>query len=274
MLVISSSLVLSADAPPAGVPLILWRNIVTTSNIAVDSADADFPVTNLANASTNEEWRASAAGAVEIEVTPSSADDIDGVGIARHNFGTAGIAVEVGYYEDGSPAEWVSLAGPQVPPNDEPLLFWFTAQPVVTLVVRLSAGSAAARAAVLYVGKLLIVERGFDIGPDLTPPRFSRRTEVVSGRAVRGDFLGRVIAAQWIESAKFTFAHLRPDWYRTYFDPFVSAAQQDTPFFFAWSPVAYPNEVSFCWLDADPVPMTNPMTGRKKIELTLAGIVE
>lgn len=273
MLVISPNLTLSpTENFAAGVPLILWRNIATATNIAADSAHADYPVTNLVNPSTLEEWRASAAGDVEITVTPLSADDMDGVGLARHNFGTAGISVEVGYYDETD--TWESLAGPQVPPNDEPLMFRFTAQPVEVLTIRLASGSEAARAAVLYAGKLLVVERGYDVGPEVTPPRFARKTEVASGRSVRGDFLGRIVLSQWLEGAEFTFSHFRPDWYRTHFDPFVLAAQRDTPFFFAWSPENYPDEVAYCWLSEDPVPATNVVTGRKKITLKLDGIVE
>lgn len=271
MLIVSSNLTLLPEETFApGVPLILWNSIVSTSNLAADSEADNYPATNLVNPSTLEEWRATAAADVEISITTGSADDLDGVGIARHNFGSQGIGVEVGYYDESD--AWVSLAGPQVPPNDEPLLFHFTAQPLAIVVVKLAAGAAAPRAAVLYVGKMLVCERGFDVGPEFKAPRFARKTVLTTGRSVRGDYLGRVAEAQWIAGAEFTFSHLRPDWYRTHFDPFISAAQKDVPFFLAWSPVDYPSEVTFCWFNDDPVPMTSPVTGRKKIVLSIDGI--
>lgn len=276
-LIISPNLVLSGEdaALPPGTPIILWDNLVTSDNIESDSEAEGYPATNLANPATNQEWRAAAAGDVEWTFTTGTADDIDAVAIARHNFGTEAIAVEVGYYDgSSSPQDWVSLAGPQIPSNDEPLLFRFTAQSFATLTVRLSEGSDAARAAVLYIGKLLIMERGVDINADFAVPRFARRTAFYSARSERGDYLGRIVTSQYIEGVEHTFSHLDPDWYREKLVPFVQAAQQDTPFFYCFAPDDYPLEVAFAWFSDDPVPMTNPVTGRKKLVLKMGGIVE
>lgn len=97
MLVISSAIVLSpADAAlPPGTPRILWDNIVTFGTIAADSEAAGYPATNLANPATNQEWRAEAAGDVKIAITVGVVADQSAVGIARHNFGSAGIAVSL-----------------------------------------------------------------------------------------------------------------------------------------------------------------------------------
>lgn len=279
MLVISSNLVLSeAEALPEGTPLILWDSIVTTGNVVADSEADGYPATNLANPATNQEWRAGSAdspssGTVEVTVTTGTADDIDAVGIARHNCGSEAIPVEVGYYA-GSPPEWVSLAGPQIPANDEPLLFWFTAQPLSEVVVRFYEGDDDPRAAVLYVGKLLKMTRGVDVDKDFAVPRFARRTEFQAGRSERGDYLGRMVTSQWIEGVEHTFSHLDPDWYRNDVDPFVSAAQQDVPFFYCFAPDDYPLEVAFAWFIDDPVPMTNPVTRLKRLVLKMVGIVE
>lgn len=275
-LIFAPNLVLSPEesAIPPGTPRILWRNIVTASNVSADSEADGFPAVNLANPATNQEWRAAAAGDVELTVIPGSSDDIDAGGFARHNFGTAGIAVEPGYYDNDSPPNWVSLADPQVPPNDEPLMFVFTAQPLTNVVVRLAEGSEAARAAVLYVGKSLLMERGVDADKDFATPRFARKTEFAAGQSERGDYLGRIPTSQWIAGIEHTYSHLRPDWYREHVDPFVRAGQRDTPFFYAFRPDQYPYEVAFCWFADDPVPMTNPATQRKRLVLNLAGIVE
>lgn len=280
MLVVSSDIVLSAEeALPEGTPLILWDSIVTAENITTTSEAGDYPVTNLANPDTSQEWRAGSAespsiGTVEITVTTGSADDVDSVGIARHNFGTQNIAVEVGYYDNNSPPLWVSLTDPQIPANDEPLQFWFTAQPLSNVVIRLYEGDDFARAAVLYVGKLLKMQRGVDVDKDFAVPRFSRKTEFYNARSERGDYLGRIVTSQWIDGVEHTFSHLDPDWYRTKVDPFVRAAQQDTPFFYAFAPDDYPFEVAFVWLQDDPVGMTNPVTRRKRLVLKVGGILE
>lgn len=280
MLVISSSLVLSAadEALPDGTPLILWDNRVTISNVTADSEDADFPATNLANPATNQEWRGSPdspATEVNIDVAINTAELIDGVGIARHNFGTDGIAVTILSVSADSPPVETILAGPQIPPNDEPMLFQFTQQAFATLRVLLDVpASIVPRAAVLYVGPLLVTERSFDVGADFTPPRFARKTTSVNGMSHAGDFLGRIITSQAIDNAVAIWKHFTPDWYRDEFDPFIAAAQRDTPFFFAWHPGEYPYEVAFAWLAEDPYPVTSPVTGRMHVSINMDGIIE
>ena len=275
VLVISPNLILTIPAEaalPAGTPIILYENRATFGAVAASSTETGYPASNLTNPATNIEWRAATAAAVEWTVTLGAGDDIDAVGIARHNFETAGITVEVGYYAAGP--TWVSLAGPQTLPNNEPLLFHFTAQPLTSITVKLGAGSEPARAAVLYVGKALIMERGVDINPDFAVPRFSRRTEFVAGKSERGDYLGRIATAQWIEGVQHTYKYLTAEWYRSHFDPFVRLAQQDVPFFYCFAPDEYPHEVAFVWLADDPIGMTNPATMRKGVQLKMDGILE
>lgn len=281
MLIQSSTLILSTaeDALPDGTPLILYDNRVTIANITSDSEDADYPVTNLANPATNLEWRGASnsptATTVQIDATVNSVVEVDAVGIARHNFGTEGIAVTVYHVTSDSPNDEHLLAGPQIPSNDEPLLFQFTAQSVFKIRVELTVpASIVPRAAVMYVGKLLVTERGFDVGSDFLVPRFARKTDFVNGRSWAGDFLGRIVTSESIENIQLQWRHFTPAWYRSYFDPFVEAAQNDTPFFLAWSPDDYPYEVAYVWLADDPLPPTSPITGRVGISLKLDGIKE
>lgn len=271
-LIISDNLVLTGPdaALPAGTPLILWDNIVTFGNISSASAAEDgYPLTNVSNPSTNQEWRAASVGSKTITITTGSANDVQAVGIARHNFGSSGITVEVGYTSGG----WNNLAGPIVPGNDEPLLFHFTAQPLTTVEIKLSGGSVAPRMAVVYCGPLLTMERGVTI-QDYAVPRFARKTEFYNARSERGDFLGRIITSQFIEGIEHAYKYLTPDWYRSKMVPFVLAAQQDRPFFYAFAPDDYPQEVAYAWLTGDPVGLTDPSTRRMHVTLPLGGIAE
>lgn len=275
MLVLSSSLVLSAEeeAYPDNTPLIGYQNLVTFTNITADTEATGYPATNLSNPATNQEWRADDTTAQELSFAVASVEDVDYVGIARHNFGSEGISVEVGYYKPLSPTEWESLAGPAIPPDDGPLLFQFTPQSLQDVVIKLGSGSAEARMAVVYIGKLLIMPRSLIIDSDFPAPKFARKTSVVHGRAESGDYLGRVVLGQHTEW-QHSYAHLDPEWYRDDFDPFIREALDDTPFFYAWSPDDYPYEVAYSWLIEDPVPLTNPVTGRKAVSIKCGGIVE
>lgn len=273
MLVITTSIVLSAAeaAYPPGTPRILWDSIVTSSNIAADSEAAGYPPSNLANPATHQEWRAAAVGDVEITITTGTVDNQSGVGLARHNFGSAAIAVEVGYY-DG--ITWVSLAGPQIPASNEPLLFQWTEQSLTQIVIRLAEGSEAARAAVVYAGKMLIMPRGVDVDADFLIPRFARKTEYVLPLSERGNYLGRIVTSQSIDGVAHTYSHLTGDFIRDEIDRFIAAGQDDVPFFYAMladDGVSY--DVAYAWFMEDPMPQKSPVTGRYKLNLKLGGLV-
>jgi hypothetical protein len=274
MLVITTAIVLSAaeTAYPAGTPRILWENIVTSSNIAADSEAVGYPASNLANPATHLEWRAAAAGDVEITITVGVVDNQSAVGIARHNFGSAAIAVEVGYYDEM--AAWVSLAGPQIPADDEPLLFQWTAQSLSEIVIKLVEGDEAARAAVVYAGQMLIMPRGVDVDADFLVPRFARKTEYAAPLSESGNYLGRIVTSQYIDGVSHTYSHLVSDFIREEIDPFIASVQAGDPFFYAMladDGVSY--DVAYAWFTEDPKPLKSPVTGRYKLNFKMSGIV-
>ncbi len=275
MLILGSTLVLSpvAAALPPGTPRILWDNIVTFGSITADSEAVGYPASNLANPATNQEWRAAAVGAVEITITVGVVAEQAACGIARHNFGSAGIAVEWGYY-DGS-LVWQNLAGPIMPGDDEPLLAQWTYQSLSSIIIRLASGSEAARAAVVYAGPMLIMERGVDVDADYLVPKFARKTEFSAPLSDRGDYLGRWVTSQWIDGVTHTYSHLTADFVREEMLPFIHAAQQDVPFFYAMrSDDGVTYDVSYVSLMDDPMPAKNPVTGRYKVMLKMGGIVQ
>lgn len=271
MLIKSGSLVLTpADAAlPDGTPLILWDNVVAFGNVTATTEAAGYPANNLSNPATNQEWRAADTTAQTITIATGSSAPLSGVGIARHNFGSAGITVEVGY----TSGSFVNLAGPVLPTNDEPLLFWFTDQVRASIEIKLSVGSVPARAAVAYCGNMMMMQRGVTIA-DYAVPVFARKTEFYNGKSERGDFLGRIVTSQFIDGVSHAYKYLTPDWYRANMAPFLEAAQQDSPFFYAFAPDDYPLEVAYVWLNGDPIGMTDPVTKRMHVTLALGGIIE
>ncbi len=274
MLVISQNLTLSeAEAAlPAGTPFILYDNRVTFSNVSADSEDADFPITNVANPATNLEWRSASTAEQFVTLAIAATEPVDAIGIARHNFGTEGIAVTVGYFDTSSPPVFVALTDAQIPPDDGPLLFQFTADNYDSLSIKLGAGDAEPRIGVIYAGKLLICERSFPVDGKVLVPSFNRQTDVVNGKSEAGDYLGRIVLNQFTQAA-ITFTKFKQAWFRSYFLPFIRAVQDDVPFFYAWQPASYPYEVAYCWLTDDPQPGVDPVTGRVDVQLNINGIV-
>lgn len=159
----------------------------------------------------------------------------------------------------------------RLPADDGPLLFRFTPGTYSRVRLQLAGGDDEPRISVMYVGKLLELERSIKVDVDHTPITMGKVSKVAAGWSESGQFLGRIVLTQKNESAA-DFSYFTPSWYRTYFQPFVDAAVEN-PFFFAWQPAEYPLEVGYVSLLSDPVPGVDPVTQRVKVQLKYQGIV-
>lgn len=267
MIVISSNLVLAqaAGAVDTDLPAVGYHNVVRSDSIVADTQEANFPASNLANPATHLEWRAADDSEQYITITTNEVDPIDYVGIARHNLGTAEIPVSI---EANIDAVWTEIVEEVMLPNDEPVMFRFDAASYSQVRIRLQAGSDSARAAVVYVGKLLDLERKVYVGH--TPLTDARKIDVVSNRSVSGNFLGRIVLGEGREST-IPLSLFTPAWYRANMREFLEAAQE-IPFFFAWRPGTYPLEVGFCDLMADPMPAPAGPSNLIAFDLKLNGV--
>lgn len=269
MIVISSAIVLTptpADPLSLNNPLFLYENEI--SGAVADTEEEDYPTSNLLNALTfsDAEWRAADSTTQYLTFTIGTVDEIDCVGIARHNFGSAAIAVRLEAFIAGS---WTALLPEIMPADDAPLIFRFVSQAVTQLRLRLAAGTDPARAAVVYAGAAMVAQRRLYVGH--SPLKMARTTDVVSGMSEASDFLGRVVLGEYTGTS-IDLKNLTPEWYRQNFDPFIVAAKT-APFFFAWRPVDYPDEVGFCWLTNNPKPVNQRNNGMMSVQLQVNGIV-
>ena len=196
MIVISSGLVITlAAAGTRNQPQVGYNNLVTVANLSADQADAEFPVTNLANPATSNHWLATSAIEQVVTSAITDVDVVDYVAIAGHNFGTEQIAVSV---EGDNGGGFVKIAGPTIPTDDRPLVLRFTPDFLASTRIRLAAGNGIPRAAVVYVGKLLGLERNIYVGH--TPFPLGRVTNVANEMSESGQFLGRIIIGSQVES--------------------------------------------------------------------------
>lgn len=277
--VIGSGVVLSGtvvtDIPNGNNPLVGYHNLVTSSNLTTSSEDPDHPAANLATPATHLYWRgdgfASPADDEFITVVTDTAELIDYVGIARHNFGSALIPVTIEVQQtDG--AEWQAVTSEVLLPNDGPALFRFTPQGAYAVRIRLRASlqtTTPPEAAVVYVGTLLVLQRRIYVGH--TPIPYGRQARVTNARSESGAFLGRIVLSQQ-RNSQVNLQNLQPNWYRTYLDPFVEASREQ-PFFFAWRPLDYPFEVGYAWMTNEPVPTNQRSNGMMQIQFQMSGIV-
>ena len=124
--------------------------------------------------------------------------------------------------------------------------------------------------AVVYVGKLLIMERGIDINPTHVPLPYGRKFKIATGMSETGNFLGRIVTQEHRQTMA-EFKWITPAWYRETMDPFLEACPT-TPFFWAWNPDEYPEESGYGWMINEPMPETDPITRRVHVTLEFKGI--
>lgn len=275
--ILSSGLVIADSLSGGGTingdnPIIGYHNLVTTANVTATSAAAGSPASNVAIPSTILRWQSAGASPAEDQYLTfdlQTSEFVDYVGIARHNFFTAQIAVSIEVLNtNASPQEWVELTTPAIPSSDGPLLFRFTPQGITQIRIRMQAGTVEPYVGVVYSGVLLVLQRRIYVGH--TPITMGEEQNIVNHRSVSGDFLGRVILSER-NATQMSFQNLLPGWYRTYFEPFRQFAKQ-SPFFWAWRPQSYPKEVGFVWTVSDPKPANQLSNGMMEVSLDVEGV--
>jgi len=127
---------------------------------------------------------------------------------------------------------------------------------------------AVPNVAVIFIGVALAMQRPIYVGH--TPVTLSRTTETTTNVSDRGQYLGRSIVRTGV-STSAEFQHLRSDWYRSNFDPFVKAARVQ-PFFFAWRPSTFPREVGYVWTEDDIRPSNTGPRDFMSVSFSFKGI--
>ena len=134
---------------------------------------------------------------------------------------------------------------------------------------RLQFTVAIPRLAVAYIGTALAMQRKIYQGH--TPLTLARVTDIATNMSERGQFLGRSIIRMGAQTS-CEWAHLKAAWYRSNFDPFVSAARTD-PFFIGWRPLQYPSEMGFVWATDDIKPKITGPRDFMSVGLTVRGLI-
>lgn len=253
--VITSNMALSSLISTSGgrnKPIIGWDNVVANGTLMASSSAEGYPVTNLTNPSTSSEWRAAADGTQSVTVTLSGAQEINYIGIARHNFGSTGTSLTI----TAQPGD-VEITPSMMPVDDAPLMVRFDPITVESLTITMTGSTDPVRMSVLYAGMLTTVKGG--IYQEVVPIPYGYQTDIVTNRAESGDFLGRIMTDQRLQLA-YEFAYVEYDWFKANMGPFIKHAML-RPFFFAWLPEKYPEDVVFGWLTNDINPISENFEG-------------
>jgi hypothetical protein len=254
MVIFPNALILSAE--DAGIPLthprIGWHTHTRDDDVIVTvSTETDAgPKENPLEPSTHGYWQASAMPATW-EIDLGATRSIDYLGIAEHTIGTLGVAVKaetsMGDTEGSPPVQvWEELGGEVSPGDDSPIMFLDDARNARYVRITLT-GDLPPKIGVIYTGLILAMQRPPEMGYE--PINLSRKTEMHTSMSVGGQILGQAIKNYGVESS-ISFTRLEHDWYRTVFDPFVKSARSK-PYFFAWRPADYPEEVAYVVTEED-----------------------
>ena len=249
-------------------PIFAWDNLVDIENVEADTADADYPVTNLANPSTNLRWQAADTSDQALTVTLSTMQAVDCLCVGRHNFGSGRIPVSVDGLTAEPGADWANLVPEYLPADDTPMILRYAAANLIGVRLNLQPDTVEPRAAVLNVSKLLVVPHG--VAPGHTPIVDGRDVELLTGRAQSGDHLGSIVVGEAL-STSASFPDLDGDWYRENMRPFIKAANEGRAFFFGWSPTRRPTEVGYCTVQGPVRPVINQDTGQMDVAIAMGG---
>ena len=230
-----------------------YKNLLTASTTVAASV--------MLIPNTWERYRpTSGAKTVKFQMTSAS---IDFVGVAAHNAGTQdnGVDITVGYAVTVGGAV-TTLDTMQFNDSNGALMILFSAVTAQEIIITFNATTDGLELGVIYAGLALEMPHGLWGGH--SPITLNGKTKYQNTMSVSGQFLGREITRQGIESS-FSWRHLDPDWIRSYFMPFVKSARL-LPFFIQWRPDTY-TDTAFGYTTGDISP-SNMSGGSRLIEVS------
>lgn len=267
MIVISPDIVLDSDEQEINDcnPRIGWRNVISDGALFSDEGAATLA--NLGNPATFLKWTADSNATQSVGVTLSSAQTVNYFGVAAHNLGSIGATIKLQSSPDGMDP-WTDISDEQLVSTDQAFISEFEDAFALHYRLLISSPSAPPSIGVLYIGEILRVQRRIYVGH--SPMTLNPRTRVSSGKSESGQFLGRVVRSTTYETA-LEVDNLTASWVRQRLDPFMLAAA-DTPFFWAWRPCSYPDEVGFAWATDDPSVANARSNGMMTFNVKMQGI--
>lgn len=232
-------------------PLIGYENLLETGSVSADSAADDNPASNVKNISTGEYWLSTDSVNVQYLTMQIPAGKVNYFALAGHNL--AGAELKLQRRDDPGDA-WTDVTTAVIP-GDNSAILWFFEDNETSVYWRLyiePAEGVAPRIAIVYIGEVLVLQRRVYVGH--APAVYNAQSQYRTGVSQSSQYLGRVIRRQTLQFS-LDQQNVEPDFYRTYIDPFRIHAETK-PFFAAWRPSKYPEEVAFCWTTRD-IGLTN-----------------
>lgn len=273
MIVVARPIVLSSSAAAASLayPRIMWQNFarsdsIDATDVTVSGETEEGPRDAPLLPNTDTFWLPPSLPAT-YQIDLGVQRDIDSCSLI-HTLGTSRCSVKPETSPDGS--VWTALGAETMPANNWPLVFLGTLRSAKYL--RLSfAGTTAPRIAVIYVGKSLAME--MQIVDPFAPINFARETVKKTSLSRGGQYLGTGVRKNGV-TGSVAFKYLTTAWVRSDFIPFTLSAAMGNPYFWAWNPLSYPNDVGYVWTEEDIVPKYSAMRDLMDVGWNMRGVGE
>lgn len=248
---------------PGNAARIGYRSILPTATLTGTAGTTGFPMAAIINPATYERYTPVSMPAT-VTADAAAAVSCDYVGIAAHNLGTHGCTV----YVESSPdnTTWTTRAT-ITPTDDTTIMGLFTSASARYWRVRIT-GSTAPTVGVVYLGSILTMQRNIYGGH--SPLVLSRVTAVRPSLSETGQWLGATQERRGF-AGSYAWKNLTAAWYRANFDPFVATNPRIQPFFIAWRPEGYPEDVGYCWATGDISPSNQGIKDLMEVNIQVEG---
>lgn len=259
---ISSALVL---APSLEFPLtharIGWQSIATTTNISGTAGLANYPLTNIVNPATFERYKPSLVTAT-IDIDAGVGKVCDYVALQQKNVTT----VEI--YSSTDDITYTLLQEFNNGGQDGAIMALFTLDTARYWRVVLNGSNVEVIA--FKIGESLALQRGIYGGH--SPITLSPVTAERPNLSETGQWLGVTQERKGLQGS-FAWTNLTSSWYRAYFDPFVQDNPRANPFFIAWRPSEFPQDVAYCWAKGSITPSNTGTLDFMSVSMNVEGYV-
>ena len=263
--VVSPSVVVNSLSVPLTHARIGYDNFVPAATVTATSAEAVWPADSVQRENTFERWQPP-SGNASITIDNGTAKSADYIGIAVHTLGSSASTITVQYFDLTS--GWTTIE--TVSPLENSAIMAIFAEVTARYFRVIVAGSTAPQIGVIYLGVALAMQRAIYAGH--SPITLARRTVKRPTKSEDGQFLGSSTIRYGLQTG-FAWKHLKAQWYRDNFDPFVKSARSK-PFFIAWRPSKFPNEIAYGWSTGDITPSNMGVLDYMDVSMSVEGYAD
>ena len=218
----------------------MFTNLLAVGTVSASTYTPPFIPENVISSLTYNYWQFEAL----------SADLIASLGNANFAnciclYGSGLIETTVTVYGSADNANFTELASETLERNGAHMIFFSSVAYAYYKVNFSRADTEPTTIRNLMVGEYIEFEKC--LMQSHAPAPYQRKTKYLAGKNGEGQFLGRVVSRQGVESS-YDFSMITPSFARQQFQDFVNTILNET-YYLAWNAGLYPQEVVFGWTD-------------------------